>query len=116
MFGGATLMTKSEDPVRRGRNRMDRVDRGEVARRVAGRTSLSQLASLLAVDVVFEVVGEALAQREDVTIVGFGRFTTKRRMARSGRNPRTGEALEIPEATVPVFKASKILRNAVDRD
>jgi len=51
-----------------------------------------------------------------VTIVGFGRFTTKRRMARSGRNPRTDEALEIPEAMVPVFKASKILRNAVDRD
>jgi len=74
------------------------------------------LASLLLVDVVFEMVGEALAQGEDVTIVGFGRFTTKRRMARSGRNPRTGEALEIPEATVPVFKASKILRNAVNRD
>ena len=59
---------------------------------------------------------EVLAQGEDVTIVGFGRFTTKRRMARSRRNPRTGEALEIPEATVPVFKASKILRNAVNRD
>ena len=92
------------------------MDRGEVASRVANRTSLSHLASLLAVDAVFEVVGEALAQGEDVTIVGFGRFTTKRRMARSGRNPRTGEALEIPEATVPAFKASKILRTAVNRE
>ena len=59
---------------------------------------------------------EVLAKGEDVTIVGFGRLTTKRRMAGSGRNPRTGEALEIPEAAVPVFKASKILRNAVDQD
>ena len=92
------------------------MDRGEVARRVAGRTGLGQLASLAAVDMVFEVVGEALAQGEDVTIVGFGRFTTRRRMARSGRNPRTGEVLEIPEATVPAFKASKKLRNAVNWD
>ena len=92
------------------------MDRGEVARRVAGRTGLDHLVSLAAVDVVFEVVGEALAQGEDVTIVGFGRFTTRRRTARRGRNPRTGEVLEIPEATVPAFKASRILRNAVNRD
>ena len=92
------------------------MERGEVARRVAARTGLDQLASLAAVDMVFEVVGEALAQGEDVTIVGFGRFTTRRRMARSGRNPRTGEVLEIPEATVPAFKASKKLGNAVNRD
>ena len=83
------------------------MDRGEVARRVAGRTGLGQLGSLAAVDVVFEVVGEALAQVEDVTIVGFGRFTMSRRMGRSGRNPRTGEDLEISEATVPAFKASR---------
>ena len=92
------------------------MDRGEVARRVAGRTGLGQLASLAAVDVVFEVVGEALAQGGDVTIVGFGRFTRRRRMARSGRNPRTGEVLEIPEATVPAFKASRKLRNGANRD
>ena len=92
------------------------MDRGEVARRVAGRTGLSRLASLAAVDVAFEVVGEALAQGEDVTIVGFGRFTTRRRTARSGRNPRTGEVLEIPEATVPAFKASRKLQNAVNQD
>ncbi len=92
------------------------MDRGEVARRLAGRTTLGPLASLRAVDAVFEVIGEALAQGEDVTIVGFGRFATKRRMARTGRNPRTGEVLEIPEATVPVFKASRILRNTVNQD
>ena len=92
------------------------MDRGEVARRVAGRTSLGQLASLLAVDVVFEVVGEALVQGEEVTIAGFGRFSTKRRLARSGRNPRTGDVLEIPAATVPIFKVSQKLRKAVNRD
>ena len=92
------------------------MDRGEVACRVAGRTALGQLASLAAVDVVYELVGEVLAQGEDVTIVGFERFTTRRRMVRGGRSPRAGEVLEIPEATVPAFKASMRLRNAVNRD
>ena len=56
------------------------------------RTGLGHMGTLLTVDVVFEVIGEALAQKENVTIMNFGRFTTKDRSVRTGRNPRTGEA------------------------
>ena len=91
------------------------MDRGELARRVANRTQLGHLGTLLTVDVVFDVIGEALAQREDVTIMNFGRFTTTDRSARTGRNPRTGETLEIPASTAPVFKPARALKGAVNR-
>lgn len=90
------------------------MDRGELASRVADRTELSILGTLATVDVVFEVIGEALARNEDVTIVRFGRFTTTDRSARTGRNPRTGEPVEIPASTAPVFKPAKALRGAVN--
>lgn len=89
------------------------MNRGELASRVANRTELSHLATLLTVDVVFEVIGEALARKEDVAIENFGRFTTVDRSARTGRNPRTGETLEIPARTAPVFKPARALRGAV---
>ena len=91
------------------------MDRGELASRVANRTELGHMGTLLTVDVVFEVIGEALAQKEDVTIMNFGRITMMDRSARTGRNPRTGETLEIPASAAPVFKpASRALRGAVN--
>ena len=90
------------------------MDRGKLSTRVANRTGLGHMGTLLTVDVVFEVIGEALAQKEDVTIMNFGRFTTMERSARTGRNPRTGESLEIPASTAPVFKPSRALRGTVN--
>ena len=66
------------------------MDRGELARRVANRTQLGHLGTLFTVDVVFDVIGEALAQREDVTIMNFGRFTTMDRLARTGAQSAHG--------------------------
>ena len=64
---------------------------------------------------VFSAIGEALAKDEPVTIAGFGTFATKRRPARPGRNPRTGESITTAASTPPSFKAGKALRDAVNR-
>ena len=88
--------------------------KSEIADRVADRAGLSRSAAGNAVDAVFEAVGEALANGEEVRIAGFGTFTTKSRPARAGRNPRTGERLEIQASTAPAFKPGKALKDAVN--
>ena len=91
-----------------------RMNKTQMAARLAGRTGLSKSTAAGAVDAVFETLGEALARHEAVRIAGFGTFTTKRRPARSGRNPRSGEAVSIPASVAPAFKAGKALRDAVN--
>ena len=70
-----------------------------------------------AVDGVFAIVGEALADGEDVRLPGFGTFGTfgtRSRPARTGRNPRTGQAISIPASTSPTFKPGKTLKDTVN--
>lgn len=69
----------------------------------------------LIVATVFEQIVLALAAGERVELRGFGAFTIKRRNARTGRNPRTGEAVAVDEKFVPFFKAGKELRDRVNR-
>jgi len=69
----------------------------------------------LIVSTVFEEITGALARGERVELRGFGAFTVKRRNARTGRNPRTGEAVPVDEKAVPLFKAGKELRERVNR-
>ena len=90
------------------------MNKSEIAGRVADRIGMNQSAAGDAVDAVFEAVSESLANGEEVRIVGFGRFTTKSRPARTGRNPRTGESLEIQASTAPAFKPGKALKDAVN--
>ena len=90
------------------------MNKSEIAGRVADRIGTSQSAAGDAVDAVFEAVSESLAKGEEVRIVGFGTFTTKSRPARTGRNPRTGESLEIQASTAPAFKPGKALKDAVN--
>ena len=59
------------------------------------------------------MIGEALADGEDVRILGFGTFGTRARPARIARNPRTGENVSVAASTVPVFKPGRPLRSAV---
>ena len=68
----------------------------------------------LIVSTVFEEITGALARGERVELRGFGAFTVKRRNARTGRNPRTGEAVPVDEKAVPFFKAGKELRERVN--
>ncbi len=67
-----------------------------------------------AADGVFAAIGDALANGEEVRIAEFGAFGAKNRPARTGRNPRTGEALSISASTPPTFKAGKTLKDAVN--
>lgn len=62
-----------------------------------------------------DVVEETVAKGEVVQLVGFGTFESRHREARTGRNPKTGEELTIPASNVPVFKAGKNFKDAVNR-
>mgnify|MGYP001575499595 CR=1 FL=1 len=65
------------------------------------------------VDAVFETITQARCQGEDVAITGFGAFKVRKRAAKVGVNPRTGEKVNIPAKTVPKFTAGKALKEAV---
>lgn len=68
----------------------------------------------LIVATIFDEITAALARGERVELRGFGAFTAKHRNSRTGRNPRTGEAVPVEEKTVPFFKAGKELRERVN--
>ena len=67
-----------------------------------------------AVKAVFDVIGDSLQKKEKVQLIGFGTFQTSERKARTGKNPRTGEAVKIAASTVPSFKAGKGLKEKVN--
>ncbi len=90
------------------------MNRTELGERLANRKGMTKAAAKDAVDGMFEVIGEALANGEDVRILGFGTFGTRARPARKARNPRTGESIEIAASTAPTFKAGRPLRDAVN--
>ena len=69
----------------------------------------------MAVKTVLDSMADALARGHRIEVRGFGSFTVNHRPARTGRNPRTGESVEIPERRVPHFKPGKALREAVDQ-
>ncbi len=82
---------------------------------VAGKTGLSKADSASAVDSVFDAITEALTGGGDVRLVGFGTFSVTDRRATQGRNPRTGERIQIPASKQPKFKAGKSLKESVNR-
>ena len=87
--------------------------KSDIVDRVADRIGVSRPVAKNAVEAVFEAMGEALANGEEVRVSGFGTFGTRSRPARTGRNPQTGESLSIQASTAPVFKPSQKLRDAV---
>lgn len=80
---------------------------------VAEKTGLTKKDAAAAVEALFEVVSETLAKGDRVQVIGFGSFEVRERAARKGRNPQTGEEIEIPATKVPAFKAGKALKDAV---
>ncbi len=66
------------------------------------------------VDAIFDSIKQALAKSEQVEIVGFGKWEVKQRKARTGRNPKTGESIEIAATNVAHFKAGKGMKDAVN--
>lgn len=99
-----------KEPDNAGRQQ---VNKAEIAGRVADRMGVGRPAAGEVVDAVFEVIAETLAKGEDVRVVGFGTFGTRSLPARTGRNPRTGESVQIAASTAPTFRAGKPLRDAV---
>ena len=87
--------------------------KADIAAEVAGRAALTKNQAKSAVNAVFEVIRDALANGDTVSVTGFGRFSTKSRPARTGRNPRTGESVAITASKAPSFKAGKALRDRV---
>ena len=89
------------------------MNKTELVSAVAEKAELSKKDADAAVTAVFDVVKEALADGDKVSVVGFGTFAVKERAARTGLNPRTKETIEIPAAKVPSFKAGSALKDAV---
>jgi integration host factor subunit beta len=67
------------------------------------------------VDIFFDEIAQRLAEGGRVELRGFGAFSTRDREARSGRNPRTGEAVDVPSKRVPYFKAGKEIRERLNK-
>lgn len=82
---------------------------------VADKAGLSKSDSASAVDGIFDAISDALGDGEEVRLVGFGTFTVSQRRASEGRNPRTGEKINIPASKQPKFKAGKALKDAVNK-
>ena len=88
------------------------MNKGDLIEAVAKVTSTKKEAAA-AVDCVIESITKSLKKKKDVTLIGFGTFGVKKRKARTGINPQTGEKLKIKAKNAPVFKAGKALKDAV---
>tara|TARA_R110000824_G_scaffold3234_5_gene15266 strand:- start:21104 stop:21379 length:276 start_codon:yes stop_codon:yes gene_type:complete len=90
------------------------VNKNDLIAEVADRTGLSKADATKAVDYVFDIITDSLKKGEEVRLVGFGTFNVSNRAATEGRNPRTGETIQIPASKQPKFKAGKGLKDAVN--
>lgn len=90
------------------------MNKAEFVDAVAAKADISKNDAAVAVDAVLDSVADALKAGDQVTLVGFGTFLVRKREARTGRNPRTGEPLEIAASNVPSFKAGKALKDTVN--
>ncbi len=90
------------------------MNKGEFIDAVAEAAGMSKVDAGRAVDAVVSVIGKTLQKGDTVTLVGFGTFEVRSRAARSGRNPKTGEAITIPASKAPAFKVGKALKDAVN--
>jgi integration host factor subunit beta len=95
--GGNFLMTKAE-----------------LVERVANQIHLTKKQTEVVVNTVFSSITESLAEGKKVELRGFGSFRIRQRNARTGRNPKSGQKVEVPSKKVPFFKAGKELRQLVD--
>ena len=90
------------------------MNKAELIEEVAGQTGLTKRTSGKAVDAVVSAISDCLTRGEKVTLVGFGTLRVTKKKARVGRNPQTGESIDIPAKKVPKFVPSKNLKNKVN--
>ncbi|TVQ42750.1 MAG: HU family DNA-binding protein [Gloeocapsa sp. DLM2.Bin57] len=89
------------------------MNKGELVDQVAKMASVSKKNADAVITATFEAIMEAVSEGDKVTLVGFGSFERRERKAREGRNPKTGEKMDIPATQVPAFSAGKQFREKV---
>lgn len=89
------------------------MNKAELIEAVASKTQVSQRLTTLMLNALIETIVEAVASGDKVLLVGFGSFDSRDRAAREGRNPKTGETMQIPAAVVPAFSPGKEFKEAV---
>jgi DNA-binding protein HU-beta len=91
------------------------MNKTELVAAVAAKAELSKKDAEKAVNATIEAIGDALASKKDgkVQLIGFGTFETRKRKAKTARNPRTGETVKVPATKVPAFKAGAALKAKV---
>lgn len=92
------------------------MNKSQLAESIAVQSQLSKAQAEAAINALIESVTQALKNGEAVTILGFGTFEARNRAGRTGRNPQTGEAIEIAASIVPAFKPGKALKDALSLD
>ncbi len=90
------------------------MNKNELIAAVADSSDLSKADAARAIDATFDAITNALRGGGDVRLVGFGTFSVAARAATKGRNPRTGESIDIPASRHPKFKAGKALKDSVN--
>ena len=88
--------------------------KADIVDRISEATGLTKVETETVIDGFFSVVSESLIQGKRIDFRGFGSFSVKKRKSKVGRNPGTGQSVEVPERFVPVYKASKILKDAIN--
>ena len=91
------------------------MNKTELVASIAAKTKCTKRAAEMTVEALLETFTAELAKGEKVQLIGFGTFEVRARKARKGRNPQSGEALDIPAANQPVFTAGKTLKEAVNK-
>ncbi|OLN23246.1 DNA-binding protein [Domibacillus antri] len=89
------------------------MNKTDLINEVAEAAELSKKDATKAVDALFDAIQNTLAKGDKVQLIGFGNFEVRERSARKGRNPQTGEEIEIAASKVPAFKPGKALKDAV---
>ncbi len=89
------------------------MNKTELVKKVAEQAGMTKKDTEKVVNTFIDVVKETLAQGDSVAMLGFGTFLSRQRPAREGRNPRTGEPIQIPASKVPVFRAGRGLKESV---
>lgn len=90
------------------------MNKSELIEAIAASADIPKAAAGRALDAMVETVSDSLKKGDSVALVGFGTFSVKERAARTGRNPQTGQTIEISAAKVPTFKAGKALKDSIN--
>lgn len=92
------------------------MNKGELVDAIAAQANVTKKQADAVLTAALESIMEAVTKGDKVTLVGFGSFEPRQRQAREGRNPKTGETMEIPASTVPAFSAGKVFKEKVAGD